>query len=565
MTGILSSPIIYVPHFDSGFVDSMLSDLMDCNNKRHLIDNGLDSILEYDVALGIVDFKTKDQRECLNDSCPGLHSLLQQIVERKYEDFQDESIFLFKNFSSALTDAKVRSMLQTFALKYERGDYPQTATIIITSPLPVDTLSPELESIFSVIDVKAPDEVEIHDIVKDYEFSAYIKSKRKRDILLNDICRNLQGLQLYDVKQILSAALVRTGWRLSEKTKELILEEKKKIVRKSGIIEVVDTDVSFRDIGGLGRLKEDLTQKSVIYKHLREAQDRHITLPKGILIIGMPGCGKSMIAKAVASEFEVSLLRLDISRLMGKYVGQSEANLRKALATAEAAHPCVLWIDEIEKAFAGAAGNGGDNMLVMRLMGHFLTWMQERRTPVFIVATANDVMRQEFMRKGRFDDVYFVNFPNREEREAILRQKLKKYESSAMFDLGALDDKAVADIVESMKGDYYGGFSGAEIESVVNVVFEKEFVEYMNEADSHSKEENYEPHKRNVSVEDFTKAVSSIKGSVMANQYSGGTDVTKKTNIERIIDMQRTYKFTLATEGNDVEPLNKPENEGEKH
>lgn len=120
-------------------------------------------------------------------------------------------------------------------------------------------------------------------------------------------------------------------------------------------------------------------------------------MPKGILILGMPGCGKSMIAKSIANAFNVSLLRLDVNRLMGQYVGQSESNLRRALQTAEAAHPCVLWIDEIEKAFAG--NEGGHNDIVIRLMGHFLTWMQERKTAVYIVATANDVMRPELMRK----------------------------------------------------------------------------------------------------------------------------------------------------------------------
>lgn len=202
------------------------------------------------------------------------------------------------------------------------------------------------------------------------------------------------------------------------------LEEKQNLVKKSGIIDVVNRDVVINEIGGLHRLVSDLRVKGKIYENIGDALTYHIPIPKGILIIGMPGCGKSMIAKATANLFKVPLLRLDVSRLMGKYVGESEANLRTALTIAEAAHPCVLWIDEIEKAFAGSNKANGDNdSLVLRMMGYFLTWMQERKNPVYIVATANDVMRPEFMRKGRFDDVYFVDFPNQEERAEILRKK----------------------------------------------------------------------------------------------------------------------------------------------
>lgn len=164
--------------------------------------------------------------------------------------------------------------------------------------------------------------------------------------------------------------LVGLGGFLSQTTIKLALEEKKQIVKKSGIVEVVDANVEFSEVGGLDVIKEQLEEKKEIFHNLNLATECNLPLPKGILIIGMPGCGKSMIAKSVVNLFDMSLLRLDINRLMGQYVGQSEANLRKALETAEAAHPCVLWIDEIEKAFAGS-NNGGNNndMLVMRLMG----------------------------------------------------------------------------------------------------------------------------------------------------------------------------------------------------
>jgi SpoVK/Ycf46/Vps4 family AAA+-type ATPase len=252
---------------------------------------------------------------------------------------------------------------------------------------------------------------------------------------------------------------------------------------RSGIIEVVDTDVKFEDVGGLKNLCEDLKVKSKIYSNLGDAIKYNIPIPKGILIVGMPGCGKSMIAKATANKFGVSLLRLDVSRLMGKYVGESEANLRLALSTAEAAHPCVLWIDEIEKAFAGGNNPGGDeDMLVLRMMGHFLTWMQERKSPIYIVATANGVLRPEFMRKGRFDEVYFVDFPNELEAAEILKKKIeKKYpldEKDCLFDFSEIGD--CLEIAKQMEGK----FAGSEIECVLNLVVEQKFPHYLKEKEA---------------------------------------------------------------------------------
>ena len=303
-------------------------------------------------------------------------------------------------------------------------------------------------------------------------------------------------------------------------------------------------------MGGLQRLQEDLKVKSRIFSNLGDAVKYNIPIPKGILIIGMPGCGKSMIAQATANKFGVSLLRLDVSRLMGKYVGESEANLRMALATAEAAHPCVLWIDEIEKAFAGSNNSNGDNdMLVMRMMGHFLTWMQERKTPVYIVATANDVMRPEFMRKGRFDEVYYVNFPEEAERAEILRKKIAKRYSTqkdSLFDFSDVGD--CTSVVKSMYGEY-GGFSGSEIECVLNMVVEDKFSQYLVSKEE-SRDEEFKPSTIKITKRDFEVAVEKIKGSVMSNQKGkkiNQDELTReKTSIERIRDMQSIYNFVNA-------------------
>lgn len=185
------------------------------------------------------------------------------------------------------------------------------------------------------------------------------------------------------------------------------------------------------------------------------------------MIVGMPGCGKSLTAKATANLFEIPLVRLDVGRLLGKYVGESEENMRKALKLSEAISPCVLWIDEIEKAFSGVGGSGGGSDVTTRLFGQFLTWMQEKESTVFIIATANDIshMPPEFLRKGRFDELFFVDLPNKEERRRIIEIHLKK-RNKWRKDIDA------AALIEATEG-----FNGADLEAVVKETIETAFIE----------------------------------------------------------------------------------------
>ena len=190
-------------------------------------------------------------------------------------------------------------------------------------------------------------------------------------------------------------------------------------------------------------------------------------IPKGVLIAGMPGCGKSLTAKAAATMFGVPLLRMDMGRLMGKYVGESEANMRRALQLTEASSPCVLWIDELEKAFAGAGAQGGSSEVTTRLFGSFLTWMQEKDSLAFVVATANNIsnLPPELMRKGRFDEIFYVDFPNQSEREKIASLHIGKRRRQ---DLAQIDIAALAKKLD--------GYCGADIESVVRDGIEAAFV-----------------------------------------------------------------------------------------
>ena len=529
---IKSCPIVYIPHFHYAFVDEVLSSVL--SNRRLGLSPNL-GVIEYDCARNIlIDFSTKEKHKDADDES---FDFFQNWI---LGNSKDEQIIVLKNASNLVRrgseDHKSISFLQLFAEKYEQGAYGAEKTVIIVSPEPVSDLPDGLEGIVTIINIDAPNDGEIYDEIKNISFVPSVISEEQKDVIRRDLCRTLLGLQYYDVKQIIRSSLLPSQNLLSPLTFANALKEKKKIVRKSGIIDVVDSNIRFSEIGGLDVLKRDLMQKAVVFQNLREANSYGLPLPKGVLIIGMPGCGKSMIAKAIANEFNVSLLRLDIGRLMGQYVGQSESNLRKALAVAEAAHPCVLWIDEIEKAFAGTDGNNRD-MLVTRLMGYFLTWMQERKSAVYIVATANDVMKPEFMRKGRFDEVYFVDFPNAQERKEIFESKLEPYKISCseIFDLN-LDDADIRYITK-VKLD---GFSGAEIECVVNSVMEKLFVTYLA---SGSSAKNRSKQKANKQI--FFDVIGEIGDSITSKQKS--TNANHQTNIEKILEFQKVYKFTRAT------------------
>ena len=262
-------------------------------------------------------------------------------------------------------------------------------------------------------------------------------------------------------------AMSKNGTLTKEDT-EMILKQKKLMVKKSGIVELVDSPESIDDIGGLNALKGYLTQKAKVFTDWTKAKQFGVTIPKGVFIVGMPGCGKSLCAKATASIFKKPLLKLDMGSMMGKYVGQSEENLRRAIKIAEAASPCILWIDEIEKAFSGV---GGQSDIMTRMFGYFLSWMQEKKTNVYVIATANnaDNLPPELKRKGRFDEIFCVNLPNSKEREAIFQVHINKLKGKDCL-------KNVEDIDYLSLASKTDGFNGADIESVVNETVEQCFI-----------------------------------------------------------------------------------------
>ena len=240
------------------------------------------------------------------------------------------------------------------------------------------------------------------------------------------------------------------------------------MIKKAGILEMVTPKESLEDIGGLENLKDWLQQKEKVLSDMEGAKDFGVDMPKGVLIAGLSGCGKSISAKAAAKLFNIPLLRLDMGRLLGKYIGESESNMRKAIELTEAISPCVLWVDELEKAFAGIGGEGSGAEVTTRLFGSFLTWLQEKDTPVFVVATANDIMNlpPELLRKGRFDEIFYVGLPKRAEQKTIFEIHIKKRRPNDLSDI------QIDKLLEHTKG-----FSGADIEGVVRESVEKAFAD----------------------------------------------------------------------------------------
>ena len=284
---------------------------------------------------------------------------------------------------------------------------------------------------------------------------------------MNELAVAFKGLTEFEINNLLALSYADDG-ELTRRDLRLIFDQKQQMIKKAGILEMIPLKETIDDIGGLENLKEWLVKKAKVFKNINDAQKYGVDMPKGVLIAGVPGCGKSLNAKAAANLFEVPLLRLDMGRLMGKYVGESEGNLRKAIALAEAISPCVLWIDELEKAFAGIGGAGSGAEVTTRLFGNFLTWMQEKESPTFVVATANDIIKlpPELMRKGRFDEIFYVGLPNDKEREKIFTIHINKRRPQ---DLKYIK---ISDLISKTKG-----FSGADIEGVIKDAIESAFAD----------------------------------------------------------------------------------------
>lgn len=443
----VNTPIIYINDYDFVRIDEIIVEIV-----------GNSKVFEWNPATGTTNFKTKESQGL------GENDTLEQFLRDKYtvDVNLKEKFLVLKDIQDFIEEPAIKSLLQLIAQRklYDR-DY-NTTVIIVSSVLKVPQ---ELEKYVSYLEIPIPEEDEINQLIDEHvEVNCYDNFK---DEDRKKLMPSLKGMTSFEIDRMLDMAMSSNG-SLSAEDTEMILRQKKAMVKKSGLLELIDTPEKMDGIGGMKALKEYLKNKSKVISDLPKAMEFGVSIPKGVFIVGMPGCGKSLCAKASAALFNSPLLKLDMGSMMGKYVGESEGNLRKAIKIAEAAAPCVLWIDEIEKAFSGV---GGNNDIMTRMFGYFLSWMQEKQTSVYVIATANnaDNLPPELKRKGRFDEIFCVNLPDKEERKDIFKIHLEKKKKS-------LDDASLNSICQITDG-----FNGADIESVVNEVVEECFLSGVRE------------------------------------------------------------------------------------
>lgn len=363
---------------------------------------------------------------------------------------EGRALFVLRDFHPFLKEPAVVRRLRDAATELRKTK----KSLLVLSP--VTKVPPELEkSISAVLDWDLPNRAEIEAAARKVlpSLPATAQQELENDAqLMERVVEGALGLTLVEAENVFAKSAVRSHTF----DLETILEEKKQIIRKSGLLEYYEHREEFSDVGGMEELKKWLVQRRNAFGS--RARDFGLPLPKGILLIGVPGTGKSLTAKAVGALWQMPLLRLDVGKIFAGLVGSSEENIRSVIKTAEAIAPAILWIDELEKGFSGTASSGQtDGGTTSRVFGTFITWLQEKTTPVFVIATANNVhqLPPELLRKGRFDEIFFCDLPDREDRQQIIDIHIrKKNRDPGQFDMDKLLEATV-------------DFSGAELEQAV--------------------------------------------------------------------------------------------------
>ena len=364
-----------------------------------------------------------------------------------------EAVFILKDFHRHLEDPVVVRRLRDVGQKFSIN----RRTVILTTPS--ITMPPELASLVEYLDLPLPDVQRLRQIIEETfkHLSKTYTLQLKADASVVDlIAANLRGLTEEEAERAISQALV-VRYALCPETATDVLQAKKELLRHSGMLEFIDASENMAALGGLENLKRWLAQRRGAWED--EARAFGLEPARGVIILGVQGCGKSMCARAIAGEWKLPLVKFDTAAIFDKYIGETEKRIRKVFQVAEGLAPCVLWIDELEKVFAGSGPDSAsvDAGVSSRLLASFLGWMQERRTPVFVAATCNNVtaLPPELIRKGRFDELFFVDLPTQEERRQIFAIQLKRRKRNpADFDLDQIASAAQ-------------GYSGAEIEAAV--------------------------------------------------------------------------------------------------
>lgn len=368
------------------------------------------------------------------------------------EKTEEVGLYVLKDFHFFMRDNTIIRALRDVASSLKTT----YKTLIIISPSFV--IPPELEKDITVVDYDMPD----FEAMKSILGTMIERVNKKRKIHINlspehreKLVKSVLGLTADEAENAFARVVVSRG-TLQEEDIKLILEEKKQIIRKSGLLDYYEADEKFNHIGGLDNLKKWLTKRGAAFSE--KARKYGLPEPRGILMVGVQGCGKSLTAKAVSSLWELPLLRLDLGALFSGIIGSSEENIRRAIRTAESVAPCILWLDEIEKGLSGITSSDiSDAGTTARVFGTFITWLQEKKTPVFVIATSNDIEKlpPEVLRKGRFDEIFFIDLPTHDERIEIFIIHFNLVgRDPTKFDLNILAEITL-------------GFSGAEIKEAI--------------------------------------------------------------------------------------------------
>jgi ATP-dependent 26S proteasome regulatory subunit len=431
-------PILYITSSEETRVQQVVQDIARRRQKK---------LFEWTYTTGIVPAGTSIQsQKHRNAATKDPLMALDQVIEQV-----EPAIFLFKDFHPFLTknNFAVIRKLKDIALHLKNS----FKTVVLVSP--VLEIPAELEKEVTVLSFPLPSKDDLGQLLDKIIDDVGQFKQVKIDLDAAGRERLLQaalGLTLGEAENVFAKIIVKDE-RLSGEDVNEVFAEKQQIIRKSGLLEYYATHETFSDVGGLAVLKDWLQKRVVAFTE--QARAFGLPAPKGILMLGVQGCGKSLCAKAVSSLWQLPLLRFDMGRMFGSLVGSSEENVRRAIAVAESVAPAILWVDEIDKAFAGSQGSGAsDGGTTARVFGTFLTWLSEKTASVFVVATANDISQlpPELLRKGRLDEIFFVDLPSAAEREEIFRIHLaKRGRTPESFDIPCLAE---------MSRD----FSGAEIE-----------------------------------------------------------------------------------------------------
>lgn len=358
-----------------------------------------------------------------------------------------KDIFLLNDFNEHIEEENIKYYIRNLS---EKARFTNTYIIILSA---VYKLPVELEKYVTVVNIPLPDRIDITKTLAHVEKESGISLSSS---LRNRLVDAALGMTTMEADLAFCLAVVKDN--LGEGSVETVSSEKEQIIKKSGILDYFPKNEELKDVGGMDVLKDWLFKRQKAYE--KRARDWGLQEPKGLLLLGVPGCGKSLTAKSIASYWNMPLLRLDMGKVFQGIVGSSEDNIRKAISTAEAVAPCILWIDEIEKGLSGVQSSGAtDGGVTSRIFSTILTWMQEKTSPVFVVATANNInmLPPELLRKGRFDEIFFVDLPTEKERENIFAIHLKKRGQNPEahhFPMEQLGRKTE-------------GFNGAEIEECI--------------------------------------------------------------------------------------------------